>query len=267
MNSIIHASGQIQGGRAYQQDTYAHKSFEKGTLFVLADGMGGYAGGEIASQIVVDTFIESFEVETDNIEDSFRLTLQKSNHAIETYKKNHEEVSSMGTTLITFYITKNSFHWISVGDSPLYIITEQSIKRINQNHSVAGLLDLQAKKGIISLLEAQNNPNRHLLTSAIMGEELTSIDFQEYRIKDSDNFQFLLASDGIETLSEQQIFNIVNKSSSIEIAKNNLLEKINKINKPKQDNATVILIGTSIKKPNQKNSSIISKFLNYLNKK
>ena len=255
---IIVGMHQNQGKREYQQDAMSIKKFPSiGVLSILADGMGGYVGGEIASKLVSENF-RDFSIDGD-IGESLKKYLLKGNTAIKDYKEDHPNVKSMGTTAIAFFMTDKSCQWVSVGDSPLYVIRNRStITRINENHSVAGLLDLQAKKEIITIEEAKNNPNRHLLTSAITGEELSTIDFQEYKMNKEDNFQFLLASDGIETLSEKQILDIITQSVSVESTKDALLEKIKKINKPRQDNATVIIIN------NPKNNTKKNPFKKFL---
>ncbi len=239
---------QHQGKREYQQDAMSIKHFGSiGVLAILADGMGGYEGGEIASKIVSENFRE-FMIEGDDIGASLKKYLLKGNESISEYKENHPEVKSMGTTAISFFMTDKICQWVSVGDSPLYIIRNyRTISRINENHSIAGLLDLQVKKGEITQEEALSSRQRHMLTSAVSGDNIPQIDLSvPYSIKENDIF--ILASDGIETISDDRIKEIVLRHIPIitqENAQNAceaLIEEVISKNTSKQDNVTVIIL-------------------------
>ena len=245
---------QDQGKREYQQDTMSIKPFSSigGVLAILADGMGGYEGGEIASQIVSDNLRE-FTIEGDDIGEALKKYLIKGNDAIAEYKKEHVNVKNMGTTAIAFFMTDKNCQWVSVGDSPLYVIRNRSIiKRINENHSVAGLLDLQVKKGVISQEEALSSGQRHMLTSAVSGDNLPQIDKSvSWSIKNNDIF--ILASDGIETITEDRIKEIVIGLTASGITQENvqkaceaLVEDVLDQGTKNQDNVTVIILAKII---------------------
>jgi serine/threonine protein phosphatase PrpC len=240
---------QNQGKREYQQDAMSIKQFGSiGVLAILADGMGGYEGGEIASQLVSENFRE-FTIEGEDIAASLKKYLFQGNEAIRQYKSEHPEVKSMGTTAIAFFMTDKISQWISVGDSPLYVIRRRhSISRINENHSIAGLLDLQVKKGEITEEEALSSGQRHMLTSAVSGEDIPQMDISvPYAIKDNDIF--ILASDGIETIDESRIKEIVLGLTASGVTQENvqkasevLVSEVMNQNTPNQDNVTVIII-------------------------
>jgi protein phosphatase len=239
---------QHQGKREYQQDSMSIKQFGSiGVLAILADGMGGYEGGEIASKLVSENFRE-FIIESEDIAASLKKYLLKGNEAIKAYKKEHPEVKSMGTTAIAFFMSPKNCQWISVGDSPLYVIrNRKSISRINENHSVAGLLDLQVQKGEISQEEALSSGQRHMLTSAVSGDDIPQMDVSvPYSIKSNDIF--ILASDGIETISPDRIREIVLGHMPVitqQNAQNACEALINEViaqDTPNQDNVTVIIL-------------------------
>ncbi len=240
---------QDQGKREYQQDAMSIKPFGSlGVLAILADGMGGYEGGEIASKLVSENFRE-FTIEGEDIGASLKKYLLKGNEAIKTYKKDHPNVKSMGTTAIAFFMTDKNCQWVSVGDSPLYVIRNRStISRINENHSVAGLLDLQVKKGEISQEEALSSGQRHMLTSAISGDDIPQIDTSvSWSIRDNDIF--ILASDGIETITEDRIKEIVLGHTASGITQENvqnaceaLVDDVLDQETKNQDNVTVIIL-------------------------
>jgi len=233
------AQSQIRGDRDYQQDSIGHRDIADSKLLFLADGMGGYKGGEIASEIVIDTFMRySFD---DNSRDSLEEAVNLANRGIEEYKKFNPDVSSMGTTLIALLISKNSYRWVSVGDSPLYLIRDGKIKRINQNHSVAGMLYLRLARGEITQEDVDKNRNKHMLTSALLGEDISMIDVsKEYILEENDIF--ILASDGVETLTEDEILEIINSSEGdMNIATKRVMEEIENRSKKNQDNATIMI--------------------------
>ncbi len=245
---IIVSMHQNQGKREYQQDAMSIKKFPSiGVLSILADGMGGYEGGEIASKLVSENF-RDFTIDGD-IGESLKKYLLKGNAAIKEYKKDHPNVKSMGTTAIAFFMTDKSCQWVSVGDSPLYVIRNRStITRINENHSVAGLLDLQAKKGEISQEEALSSGQRHMLTSAVSGEDIPQIEVSTpWPVKENDIF--ILASDGIETISDDRIKEIVVGLTASGITQENvqkaceaLVEDVLDQETKNQDNVTVIIL-------------------------
>ncbi len=239
---------QDQGKREYQQDAMSIKPFGSiGVLAILADGMGGYEGGEIASKLVSENFRE-FSIEGEDIGDSLKKYLLKGNEAIRNYKEEHPEVKSMGTTAIAFFMTDKSCQWVSVGDSPLYVIRNRStIKRINENHSVAGLLDLQVKKGEISKEEALSSGQRHMLTSAVSGDDIPQMDLSVSWTTKSDDI-FILASDGIETISEDRIREIVLGHVTVATQENMqnaceaLVQEVMSKGTKNQDNVTVVML-------------------------
>lgn len=244
---ILFSMHQHQGDRDYQQDAMKVKSFgDLGALCVLADGMGGYEGGEIASDIIASTFF-NVSIDGDDIAAILERTLHEANDEIARYKETHPEVGNMGSTLIAAFFTDNSLQWISVGDSPLYEIADnRRIQRINDNHSVAGILDLQLKQGEITQQEVDQNPNKHMLTSAVNGEEIAIIDLSPKHPFEDDHL-YILASDGIETLSEQEILRIVQKfdcgeQEGLSLAAQQLVIAVLEKRKPKQDNVTVVLV-------------------------
>lgn len=245
---IIVSMHQNQGKREYQQDAMSIKKFPSiGVLSILADGMGGYEGGEIASKLVSENF-RDFTIDGD-IGESLKKYLLKGNAAIKEYKADHPNVKSMGTTAIAFFMTDKSCQWVSVGDSPLYVIRNRnSIKRINENHSLAGLLDLQAAKGEISQEEALSSGQRHMLTSAVSGDDIPQIEVSTlWSVKENDIF--ILASDGIETISEDRIKELVIGFTTSGITQENvqkaceaLVQDVMDQGTKNQDNVTVIIL-------------------------
>ncbi len=251
MKNFFIAGNQIDGDRDYQEDYFETEEFDDGSaILVLSDGMGGYAGGKEASRIVVQSFKDVFSSKKTksynlDIEDALRISLVEANEALKEAKVKTSKFSKMGTTLIAVYLKDDYIQWVSVGDSPLWLISksfDDGIKRINKNHSIAGLLELQYKHGEISKEERDTSPNRHMLTSAIIGYEIKSIDLSK-PLKISKDDILILASDGIETLAEEEVKDIALKNrDNMQSLVKEILDAIISKKSPEQDNSTLVVI-------------------------
>ena len=210
MSLLEIASGQALGTKERQEDYIEIKEFDDGAkLIVLADGMGGYKGGDIASRVVTQTFIQAFsESPRKNIDLEFKTALFSANEALLAEKEMDSELEDMGTTLVAVYIQNSVIQWVSVGDSPFWILRNGQLERLNEIHSYSTKLEKQLRDGKISQKDFDEDPNKHLLTSAIVGNEINKIEISnKFQIKDKDIL--LLASDGIETLNEEELINIL----------------------------------------------------------
>jgi protein phosphatase len=180
-------------------------------LFLLiADGMGGHAAGEVASALVVSTFAENF-LESVTTSDAGRLwdCLEEANRrlAIEI-QAGGQEVAGMGTTLLAVLLRDQTVRWMSVGDSPLYLIREEEFIALNRIHSKATELADQVLAGLITEEQARLDPSRHTLMSAIIGDVIYEVDDPSpVTVKSGDIL--VAATDGIETLTHAEIKTVV----------------------------------------------------------
>ena len=237
---------QIQGGREYQEDDVGFdESYSNQVLMLLADGMGGYVGGNIASQTVLDTFSQAFKLENDeNISKRLDNSLVKANNKLASIVANNPKLQGMGCTFVGVVLSyqDSNLHWISVGDSPLWIFRDGVLIRLNEDHSKRIDIDNKLKKGEITALEARENPARNALTSALTGVTPSLIDNHSEYIKNEDII--LLASDGIFSLSNKEIEQIIHNSriNNAEEITNNLIEAVKNKKKENQDNTSVLII-------------------------
>lgn len=244
---------QIQGDRNYQEDALRIEERDEGTLLVLCDGMGGHSGGDQASSLAISTFIDTFFESSGSIGARLKLGVEEANNKILQVGKENPELSKMGTTLVAVFIQGSEMQWVSVGDSPLWLIREDSIKRLNANHSLAAVFEEMVKTGHMSAEDAATDPKRHSLRSSLSGEEVKLIDLCEQPFELEQGDYLLLASDGLETLSHNQILDLRQASASSYCKA--LLAAVDQAGKEDQDNATVLcyslvgLIGKPAKKP------------------
>jgi serine/threonine protein phosphatase PrpC len=244
---IDFAGIEFLGDRDGQEDYFLVEASQnkKGVLAILADGMGGHASGEVASQKAVETFNKIFkEYPSDSIASKLAASLQQSNSEIANSIRSNPTLDGMGCTLVGLHVGRDGLRWISVGDSPLFIYRNGNIIQLNADHSMAPVIEESLKQGKITKEEAASHPHRNALRSAVMGSELTLIDapVEPFGLIAGDIL--ILASDGIMTLSlrdiESSIKGIRNKSSD-EISKA-LIDAVKAKRRPRQDNTTAIVI-------------------------
>lgn len=245
------AGRQAQGVREVQEDSYgvvprAEFAGGPGDLFlVVADGMGGHAAGEVASSLAVNTFAETF-LESGTACDAGRLwdCLEEANRRIgREIEARGKAVEGMGTTLLAVLLRGSSARWMSVGDSPLYRVRGRELQRLNRIHSKATELADQVRAGLISETAARQDPARHTLMSALIGEAIYEVD-DPPPVELMPGDVLVAATDGIETLTHEEIAAVVtataiNGAANIADA---LLNAVASKQMPKQDNTTVVVL-------------------------
>ena len=243
MNAEV-AAGQIQGHRESQQDAFSYTQWEANHyLLVLADGIGGASGGKMAADTVVNEFQEAFITHGDaTIRERLIGALTSANEALANEKQRRLDLSDMGTTLVGTAIVNHHIYWVSVGDSPLWLIHDDQITRINEDHSIGGLLDMRARSGEISWSEAENSNQRNVLLSAVLGDEIRHVDAPIESSQFHPGDVLIAASDGVETCSPDEIIGIVNagRPSAPDIV-DAILEYVSEKDRPGQDNASLVV--------------------------
>ncbi len=239
------AAGQIQGRRESQQDAYSYIEWDKGHyLLILADGIGGASGGKLAADLTVKEFQSAFisDGNTDHTRERLIGALTHANDALCNKKEQDPNLSDMGTTLIGVAVVSHQFHWVSVGDSPLWLISGNEIIRLNEDHSIGGLLDMRARSGEISWEEARNSGQRNVLLSAVQGEEIQHVDAPPEPRQLNPGDILIAASDGIETCSQDELVQIVTagRPSAPDIV-DAVIEFVIDTDQPRQDNASLIV--------------------------
>ncbi|MCR9226810.1 MAG: protein phosphatase 2C domain-containing protein [Flavobacteriaceae bacterium] len=216
------------GQRSNNEDAiYPYTASKDARLFMVCDGVGGQAKGEMASSMACENlaaFVRERPI-TDIKDASYMPTaLQYVEQQMETYLGNHPEAVGMATTLTFLYLSdiekKALIAWI--GDSRAYHIRDGQILYRTKDHSVVqGMVDV----GEITEEEAQTHPKRNIITRAINGSNPTRID-QKVIVDIKKNDFFLLCTDGIlESLNNNIITSIFKKDASVEEIKSYVLCK------------------------------------------
>ena len=208
-------------------------------LIAVADGMGGHAGGEVASAIAINTLqqllpvINDPAIDLDSRADLFLNISYEVDAEILRVSKEKPELSGMGTTLTALSLSDNQVDLLHIGDSRCYRFRDNKLEKLSYDHTVMQeLLD----QGRLTPEEVFDHPQRSLLTQALMGDSGIDPVLMSYEVKAGD--KFLLCSDGLtNVLSELEIIKIIKAT-----AEDKLLEELIKETKAKgaPDNTTIV---------------------------
>lgn len=241
------AGAQIDGSREYQEDAFlithlTDKDGNPSALIIVADGMGGHAAGNVASNMAVQAFNKhvSANYPTDSPAEVLHQCVAKANNSIKETVKETPALAGMGCTLVAAILEAGKLWWASVGDSHLYLIRNNELVKKNADHSYGGFLDRMAAAG--TPVEPEPGLARNMLMSAITGDEINEIDISEepFELKSGD--RILLCSDGMDTLSTGKIVQFSETSKSPKECADALLNAVNEAAMPKQDNTTVVVV-------------------------
>lgn len=220
------------------RDGNEDSGFVSPSVLAVADGMGGYVGGEIASSTVITKLADltpvlvNPELDNDSREDLLRESLNDMDAAIAEIGAQRPELVGMGTTLTSISIFNNYVLLLHVGDSRAYRIRGKKIEQISHDHTVVQEL---VDQGRLTLDEIADHPQRSFLTQAIMGKQNLVPILIAYPAEIGD--RFLICSDGLTTVvDEGSIAKALQQD--LESAVSSLIELTYKNGAP--DNVTVI---------------------------
>jgi serine/threonine protein phosphatase PrpC len=183
----------------------------KGAIFVLADGMGGHAAGEIASQMAVDRIVTAYYQDpVIGITDSLRHALDRASQSIyvENRRANLGGRARMGTTTTAVVLRGHELYVAHVGDSRAYLIRDRHIQQLTEDHS---WVQEQVRRGILSPREARAHPRRHVITRSLGQRAQANADYYPVRHIERGDV-VLLCSDGLTAyLSDKEICQVVSQ--------------------------------------------------------
>ncbi|MEM9356961.1 MAG: protein phosphatase 2C domain-containing protein [Pseudomonadota bacterium] len=249
---LTYKAGQTIGARDEQQDDYCLRRFvlpgdaETGVwthAVVLADGMGGHNGGREASKTAVSSFVQALESVVSFERPTLRDCVDSANWALKERVKADQTLRGMGTTLIGAVIRQDELNWISIGDSLLLLLDGENLRRVNRDHSMAYQLDQMARMGEITPEAAQRDPRRHALLDALRGQDIQHIDDRREPMPLRVGDRFLIASDGIQILPDEEIYRVlVSHRDDDQAVVDEILERVDQAGDLHQDNATCVVI-------------------------
>ncbi|HEY5701426.1 MAG TPA: SUMF1/EgtB/PvdO family nonheme iron enzyme [Gammaproteobacteria bacterium] len=244
------AGDQIDGARDYQEDAFLTTYLDddsggdskSSALVVMADGMGGHAAGNIASNLVVSTFNKNFtgNFGKEDPPNVLREALDKANGALTESIKETPALDGMGCTMVTAVFNKGKVYWLSVGDSHMYLIRDGELIKKNEDHSYGGYLDRMKAQGMD--IEPEPGLSRNMLMSAMTGEDIAEIDCPNKGFQLLAGDRLIICSDGLDSLSAGTILQMSAWSQNSKECVAQLLKAVEDANKPRQDNTTVIVV-------------------------
>lgn len=206
-------------------------------LFMVCDGMGGHRGGDVASRMAIDTVDQFFVFDSfSEVPDALREAILLANRKIWQAGKQNEEVREMGTTITAAVIDEGKIIAAHVGDSSLFIIHNQEIRKLTSDHTLA---EQMLKDGLLKKEEMRVNAFNHVLTRALGSEVDVHIDLIEDTVHKGD--WILLCTDGFSNLVEQQeIAATLGKQHDPQTAARGFIDLA--LSRGGHDNITVVLI-------------------------
>ena len=237
-----YAKSDVGKVREINEDSfYISDSLDEIQLYILADGMGGYKGGEVASKLAIQSaknYIESnfkeIEKDKDSIIQLVGSSVEYANMIVYEKSKENDELNGMGTTLDVCLIYNNRVFIGHVGDSRVYRIRKEFMRKLTQDHSYVQKL---VKDGTITKEEAVHHPQKNMLMKALGCNAFVEPDVMVKGFLKDDIL--IMNSDGLTNLvSQEEIFKEAKKD--IEQAPKELVNLANE--KGGYDNITVIVI-------------------------
>lgn len=242
-------------------------------LLILADGMGGYKAGEVASEMAVLTIAAELKETLKNQADIFNQAayifdtdsavkamsdaVKKANEVIYQVSIDQPQCAGMGTTLVACLFTDNQVVVGHIGDSRLYLLRSGTIKQITEDHS---LLQEQLKLGLITPEQAKYSNNKNLVTRALGVEAEVELELHQYSVLPNDIY--ILCSDGLSDLVDED--DIAYIANTLDRDLQGMAEKLIKVANENggKDNISVVI--AKVLKPFPLKTSKIQRFLSWL---
>ena len=229
--------------RPHNEDNMAHVipkdpvvMGKQGALFIVADGMGGHAAGEIASEIAVDTVSKVYyQEDSDEVPALLLRSIKRANALIHQRASENMLRSGMGTTCVAAILRGNSAFIANVGDSRAYLIRGGQIKRVSQDHS---WVEEQVRAGLLSEEQARSHAQRNVITRCLGTQAEVEVDIFYEQLQEGDTL--LLCSDGLSGLVSDDDMRTIVEQHPPQESVYHLVERANE--NGGHDNITVIVV-------------------------
>jgi protein phosphatase len=246
----ISTSGRTEVGcvRQHNEDNFLVQP-ELG-LYVVADGLGGHAAGEVASRIVVEkisqfidhtverdrTWPVDYDVNLSYDGNRLKAALLLADQGIQSDIKLNPERESMGSTVVACLVAGDRVTLVHVGDSRAYLLNENGIRQVTRDHSWVAE---QVANGVLTPDEARRHPFRNVITQALGNGGDLDMTVQEFQVRASE--KILLCSDGLSGMIQDfDIWDIIKKSPDVDEAADKLITRA--MDNGGEDNITVVIV-------------------------
>lgn len=238
--SLEIGNAQIIGTREKQDDSFGTSIKEDCVLAVVADGIGGYINGNLASRITVDTYLDEFQKNDvlNNISYFFQKAAVLSNERI----RDEFGEAKGGTTVVGVVVEGNRMHWTSVGDSNIAVFRKGRLIPINRKENVKNWLEDQYFAGVIGREEAMGGPADKRLVNYVGYDGFQKAEESDRPIYLKKKDKILIYSDGIETLSQIELEKILSKGWNAQKTAQEIVMAVENKDVRSKDNATIIVL-------------------------
>lgn len=224
--------------RSSNEDSYTANL--KNKIFLVADGMGGHAAGEIASQIAAATVEEIMAIKLSSghpVEETLHAAAEEANSRIYQAQRMKSEFAGMGSTLTALSICEEKYYIAHVGDSRAYLLRGGALEQLTRDHSLVWQL---YESGVLKKEELSSHPQKNLITRSIGPHPQVEVDIEEGEACEGDTY--LLCSDGLtDMLSDENIRKILSEPDKTPLQLGEaLVEAAN--NRGGADNITVVVV-------------------------
>ncbi|PYE51908.1 protein phosphatase [Deinococcus yavapaiensis KR-236] len=229
--------------RSLNEDAALLVPLPTGGLFAVADGMGGHAAGEVASQLALEELRDAFELAEGNTPSRLVRALQAANGAVHSQAVGNQ--AGMGTTLAAVLIDGGVALVANVGDSRVYLWRGRELRQLSRDHSWVAE---QVRKGFLTEQEGRSHAWRNVVSNAMGSEAALSLDLFGIPLERGD--RFLICSDGVtDVLSDEQLAELLAREDDLGILLPDLVKLANDHGGPDNITAIVIDVTTLLAKP------------------
>lgn len=238
--NIVIGMAQCIGTREKQDDSFDAEKNQNGTFAIVADGIGGFMDGDMASRIAVDTFMDSFRNTNvlKNINYFFNSSAMDANSKI---RKKFGD-TPCGTTVVAVLIDKYKLYYTSIGDSIIAVFRNGQLIPINVKQNVEKWLEEQYISGRITREQALNNKKNRRLMNYVGHDGFKSPETSDNSVELKQGDKILLYSDGVELLTQIEMEEILSMKLNVQEKAEEIIKKIMKKRAKNKDNSTVIIL-------------------------
>lgn len=233
-------NAQTIGTREKQDDSFGTCIKPYGVQAIVADGIGGYVNGKLASQITVETFLDEFDKRdvTDNLSYFFQKTAILSNERI----RDEFGETKGGTTVVSVVLKDDKMFWTSVGDSNIAVFRKDCLIMVNRKENVKNWLENQYYAGYARREEVLDGKSDKRLVNYLGYDGFRKADEGNRPILLKKKDRVLLYSDGVEILGQIGLENILKKRMSAQKMADAIIQSVVTSKKIKKDNATIVVL-------------------------
>jgi protein phosphatase len=193
--------------RSENQDFYGYYEPEddaefalKGRVIIVCDGMGGHAGGEVASRLAVQTIIETYKADTTgNVPELLRASIEAANRAIWKHASENPPLKGMGSTCVSMAIKDGIAYFGHVGDSRCYLVRQEQLVQMTQDHS---LVQQMVNEGLLREEEMESHPEKNVILRSLGVKPDVDVEVNYYQLQPGDIY--CLSTDGLTGLVSKE---------------------------------------------------------------